>query len=401
MKEKILQGLDRGIEYSLYGILFFVPISKAGPEIFFSFAILFFIINKILKPDFKFFRSPIYLFLALFIGFSALSLINSGPYLKKSFITIFFKWSKYILLFIMTSQHLSTSKRIRNATLIFLFVSGLVAIDGLFQFFTGIDFLRHKPIIQTTEQLRAISASFPHYNDFGAYLIVPLSLISALLVSGKLKKGYNFAILILVIVLIPTFLLTYSRGSWLGFISAVMLMFILSPKPKGFILLFVISAIFVAIIPGIYERLLWALKGGVDNTGRFMLWKAAIDMIKENPFLGKGIGTFMDYCPKYAPNQYQYAHNCYLQIWAETGIFSLISFLGFLVFLLSSGIKTFLKNKSFLLLGLICGVFGFLVHSFLDTDLYSLQLSFLFWTIAGILFSLSQDKNKEKEGGLI
>ncbi len=124
--------------------------------------------------------------------------------------------------------------------------------------------------------------------------------------------------------------------------------------------------------------------GPSGDMDRFKVWQAAFAMIKDHPILGQGIGTFMDNFRKYMPNLIiQYAHNCFLQIWAETGIFSLLSFLGFLVLLFSEWIKAFNKNHNFLILGLLCGIFGFLVHSFFDTDLYSLQLSMLFWFTVG------------------
>ena len=34
--------------------------------------------------------------------------------------------------------------------------------------------------------------------------------------------------------------------------------------------------------------------------------------------------------------------------------------------------------------GLLAGLFGFLVHSFFDTNLYSLPLAVLFWAFAGL-----------------
>jgi len=70
-----------------------------------------------------------------------------------------------------------------------------------------------------------------------------------------------------------------------------------------------------------------------------------------------------------------------MQIWAETGIFSLLSFLAFLTILLVKSIKSANKNKDFILLGLGCGAFGFLVHN----QFYSVQLSFLFWLLAGLI----------------
>jgi O-antigen ligase len=108
-------------------------------------------------------------------------------------------------------------------------------------------------------------------------------------------------------------------------------------------------------------------------------------MIRENPFLGKGIGTFMDHFARYTNIYPAYAHNCYLQIWAESGIFSLLSFIIFIGAVLYSGIKKFLATKDFLLLGFISGLMGFLAHTLFDVDLYSLRLAMLFWVWVGLI----------------
>jgi len=99
-----------------------------------------------------------------------------------------------------------------------------------------------------------------------------------------------------------------------------------------------------------------------------------------------GLGTFMANFSKYLPNlNISYAHNCYLQILAETGIFTLSSFILFAVSLVYLGIKKFLRSRDFVLLGLLSGMVGFLVHSFFEVNLYSLQLAFLFWVWAGLI----------------
>ena len=58
------------------------------------------------------------------------------------------------------------------------------------------------------------------------------------------------------------------------------------------------------------------------------------------------------------------------------------------------GIRISLKNREdefgILLSGLTAGTFGFLVASFFDTQLYSLQLSVLFWTMLGITVAVQR-----------
>jgi O-antigen ligase len=96
----------------------------------------------------------------------------------------------------------------------------------------------------------------------------------------------------------------------------------------------------------------------------------------------------MDYFSRYLPTlNISYAHNCYLQIWAETGIFSLFSFLIFAGSLFWFGIKSFLAKKDYLLIGLLAGISAYLAHAFFDTALYSLPLAFLFWILAGLILA--------------
>lgn len=396
MKGKWIRFFDHLVEYSLYLMIFWIPISKAGIEICSTLAIFAFCLKKILKPDFKFFSKPVNFFLFFFIAFNALSLLNSGPYLKKSLIALIFKWGEYFLIFFLFEDNFSNRRRIRNAIFILLSVSILIGIDGLFQYFFMFDFLRHRGLVALSNGVSAITVAFNHYNDFGAYLIVIFSLVSALFIS-KQRWLVKWVLALMLILFETCLLLTFSRGSWIGLISALFLMLFISRKFKEVVSILSIFILLLITMPIIKERLAFIFKIGGD-ADRFIVWKSAFSMIKENPFLGKGIGTFMDYFSKRVPNlAVQYAHNCFLQIWVETGIFSLLSFLAFVISLLSKGVAAFKKNNNYILLGILCGIFGFLVHSFFDTNFYSLQLSALFWSIAGILaatINLETDVNK-------
>ncbi|MCX5704012.1 MAG: O-antigen ligase family protein [Candidatus Omnitrophica bacterium] len=384
MKERWVSFFDHVVEYSLYAMIFFIPISKAGIEILFSFAIFAFCAKKFLKPDFKSFLRPINFFLFFFIAFNALSLFNSGPYFKKSLISLIFKWGEYFLIFFLIQDTFSSYRRIRNALFILLSFSLVVGIDGLSQYFRNVEFLRHKSLVVVSNGIPAITAAFNHYNDLGAYLLVMLSLALALFIS-KHEWPDRLVLIPLLVLSEACLLLTFSRGAWIGFIFLLLLMVFLSRKFKELIIFSTIFIILLIAMPNTRERLAFIFKISGD-ADRFIVWRSALSMIKENPFLGKGIGTFMDWFSKRVPNLYtQYAHNCFLQIWAEAGIFSLLSFLAFVSVLLSKGIATFKKTNNYMLLGIVCGIFGFLVHSFFDTHFYSLQLSALFWSIAGIL----------------
>ena len=402
--EKIFEVADKIQLYSLYAIAFFIPISMALIESFVGFALLGFIVKKMIVPDFTFIRSRIHFLLLVFYIFCGFSLLNSGQHIDKSFHALFFKWGQYILIFFMVQDALFSGERIKNAARILLFTGCLVAIDGVFQFFCGWEFLRGRKIMVIVDEgVKAITGPFPHYNSFAAYLICPVTVcMTTILSKNEFKfstilknKAIYCGMFLSLFMLLGCSLLTLSRGGWIGLLFAIILILFLSSKRK-FIVAFLSFVILVLIfIPHIRERFLFTFTFNGDAS-RFALWKGAWGMIKEHPLLGNGIGTFMANFSKFTKGLgVQYAHNCYLQIWAETGVFALISFVSFISLLLWQGILSFRKSQDYTVLGLTCAIFGFLVHSFFDNHFYSLQLVVLFWFLAGMLVAVTKNSLKE------
>lgn len=392
-KEKIICGLDEAQQLCLCLILFFLPISSAIIEVFAAGAMLFFILKKLLFPGFNFLRSKLMIPLLCFFVLSSLSLLNSDPYLIKSMKAIIFKWSKYIALFLLVADSFNRRERIKNAIGIIIISSFLVGIDGISQRLFHLEFLRGKNLIEMKPSVFAITASFNHYNSLGSFLVMVLPLMIAFLFAKEMKKKYKVAILFVLAILLMCLFLTFSRGSWVGFVLSLLLMAFLTKRIKAISAVFAVFLTGIMIHPSLRERLLLIFTPSGD-ANRFLLWKAALKMMREHPLIGNGAGTFMDRVKDYNPLQWagQYAHNCFLQMGAETGIFALSSFIIFICFLLYRSVKRFKLTADFVLLGFICGIFGFLVHCFFDVDLYSLQLSYLFWFFTGLTYCLSVQK---------
>ncbi|MDD3375256.1 MAG: O-antigen ligase family protein [Candidatus Omnitrophica bacterium] len=426
-KEKIIKIADKIIEYSIYGLILFIPISKAGVGIFCVLAIVAFFVKKSLCPDFSFIRDnkSIYIFLFLFVVFMAMSLLNSGPYLAKGLRALGGKWVQYIFIFIIVADTLKTSKRIRNAVILMLSVAGLVVLSGYSQKFLGFEVFRGRPLFGGV----AVTGSFENPNDFAAYLVLPAILALSVSIINFKNKIYGFFVPMFVFLSGGALLLTLSRGAWMGFLLGGVLLAIIIKKYRHIFLFLILFLVGIASLPVASARVMntfasvrnsvsnpaGGLVGGlseasaessiIGDPARIAIWRGAIAMIKENPFLGKGLGTFMDRFSQYVPSMggSYYAHNCYLQIWAESGVFSLIAFLCFVGFIFWRSVRfSFLNRQNNL--GLICGgltagLFGFLVHSFLDTQLYSLQLKTLFWVTLGMLQAMSTFLSAEGDKG--
>lgn len=390
MKDKLYNLFSFINEYALYGVLFFIPISISLIEIFVVFMSIGFIGRKLIKPDFKFLRSWPNAFLLLFVFFNAVSILNSGTYINISLNALFGKWMQYAGICIIAQDIIHDSRVFKRGMFVFLFAAALVVLSGLSQYFFGIEFLRNKSMIAMSGGgMPAMTSSFVHYNSFGGYLVVVLSLAIAILLAIGSFDLKAFSLLVFSMFSTAAIILTFSRGSWLA--MAFSFVFIFSFFRKNFRRLMPVFIVIIAmcLFFGFHERLFLALKPGGDSD-RFKYWTTAFKMILSHPFLGVGVGTFMANFQKYAPLpavREAYAHNCYLQIWAETGFFSLASFMAFVGSLFILGIKKILNSKDFLLLGLLSGAAGFLIHSFFEVNLYSLQLAVLFWLWAGLIIA--------------
>lgn len=395
MKDKFYNFCTVIGEYSFYGLLFFLAISNALVEIFVVLAFFGFIGRKIIKPDFKCFKFWPNIFLLLFLFFSALSLFNSGAYLKISLNALFGKWMQYLGICIIVQDGIYNQKIIKRGIAIFLFGATLAVLSGLSQYFFNIEFLRNRSIADLSGGVQAATSSFSHYNSFGGYLVVVLSLVAALLLANNYSMLKINGLSALAILSTMAIIFTFSRGSWLAmFISFIFMSVFSGENIKRLIPVF-LAVIILFLFPAFYERLFLTFKAGGDSD-RFRYWLTAWKMINEHPFFGMGVGTFMANFSKYLPNcNVSYAHNCYLQIWAEAGVFSLISFMLFVSSFIYLGVKKFLASKDLLLLGLLSGAVGFLVHSFFDTNLYSLRLAILFWVWVGLISAYISQKQEE------
>ncbi len=401
-RKRLFAVTETWSEFFLYGFIFFTPLGHAGASVFFGFLALCFVIRKALHPDFSFLKQIEHLWLLLFFILCALSLVNSGPYLEKGLKALFFKWGGFMLVFLFVREALAEAARRRRVGWAVLIAAAIIGLDGLFQFLTGADLFYGRPIFELPPPFyQAMTAVFKNSNDLASYLVLGTSVALGFSVEATTRRS-GWIFWLLTVLLSTCLLLTFSRGAWAGFFLGALLMALISRRWKA-----LLPGLFLLAIPVLLHfsasgQVALDLSFGTGKqtsglSGRSELWGMAMQLIRENPFLGKGIGTFMDYSgQRLLTMAANYAHNCYLQIAAESGIPSLVAFLLFLGTLFVKGIQAFRKNHDPLLLGLLGGLFAFSIHSAFDTQFYSVAQSFLFWSMLGLLAAASQGVSPEK-----
>lgn len=390
-REKILNIIDKCAFFFFIVLAIFIPISNAGIESSFGFILLCFIARIILKKptgqDFKaFFKNRVNFYLLIFYLAMGLSILASGSLWTRSLRAWIAKWGEGVLLFYCAQVFLD-KRQIKIILLVMIASVFLLSIDGIYQRLAGLDFIRGNSLETTNSGDLAATGTFGHYNGFAAYLSVLLFVIIGFL--GHVKRFWQKLPLFLVFLLVSAnVILTLSRGAWVSLLITCLFLLIFSGNKKNalFFLLFLVG--FTCVIfsaPLIRERFLTIVEKGGD-ADRLRVWKSALVMFRESPLLGKGIGSFGQLVGNY--HRYivpQYTHNCYLQILAETGLLGFVSFIWFLGEIVHKGFRKLKQKHDSLFFGLFFGLLVFLVHSFFDTQLFTLSLSILFWFLASFV----------------
>ncbi len=131
-------------------------------------------------------------------------------------------------------------------------------------------------------------------------------------------------------------------------------------------------------------RMLTLIDPETAGLTRFLIWEQTWEIIKESPWLGKGLGVFGLVFPAHQNPLDTSAgfmvHNDYLQIWLEAGLPGLVFLLAIYVSALVLFIRVlrrqrFGKARVIEIAGLFCGLLVVAMHSFVNFNLYILPTS--------------------------
>jgi len=387
-KKKTLGLIDRLGFFFFCVLAWILPISGAGIEICFGFIYLCFLAKFFIERPNRvkikeFFLDRINLAVLIFYLCIGLSVLISGPYIKHSLRVWFSKWGEGVLFFYFAQIFLN-KQRIKRVLTVFLASAFLLSVDGIYQWVYGVDFVRGFDLTYVEGEFSAVRATFSHFNNFAGFITVMFLIGLAFLV--KIKKFWiKFILVILLALLAINLTLTHSRAGLISLLIGLtpFLVFLANRKYRVKITLaFMLFGVIFVSLPFSAKILAdFILRA---DAGRIQIWKAGVSMFLDSPLLGKGLGNFMKYTSDYGLVPL-YAHNCYLQLLAESGLIGLISFLWFLAEIISRGIKRVITEKNPLFLGLFFGLLVYLFHAFFDTHLYSFKLSMFFWLIASFV----------------
>ncbi len=365
----------------------------------------------------------------------------------------FFKLLEWTYAYFILIECINSRKRLKILMIFFVLSSTIVNFNGLVQYLMGKEFIFGKELLTGR-----VSSSFNHPNDFAGYLVVLIPLLFSFLwhYPGGARNRWggieiikqrnpsrirllHFLFLILFILALFNMGHTFSRGAWLAFF--VTLLYLGIQRGKLVVIPLMIIVVFLSYFsPKLDEirnvslladensaqreisnqKLKASMFPGQESTsilgnaesrgriflesfknfsgsGRSMFWEDSIMIIRQSPILGMGINTYS----QVAKGKGGYPHNCYLQITAEMGLIGLFAFLWLITLLFIESHRRFYKIDDaylfFVHSGMLAGLLGFLVHSFVDTNFYSVQLGNLMWVAMGIIVAAQKINQRLKD----
>lgn len=344
---------------------------------------------------------------ALAPGLEAAQSLSFDPYSTRLIVV------QLVALFIYFAAALAfidSPRRLRLVTNTIIIFGFALAIFGLIQsFVTPSKIYGIKELAQSTS-----FGPFINRHHFAAYMEMALALPTALLLSGAVGKEkrilYIFAAALMAVALV----MTNSRGGIISLVAETGFLFIVTAgrgerrrdggEKKGSARSLMLRAglafaLLLAIFSGVVffggEEVLSRFIGTVNSddptTGRVHFWRGTIEIIRDHPFIGTGLGSFgvayTLYDTRNGLYRLEQAHNDYLQVLSDAGIVGALLGLTFLMILFRSGFIRRETDDPFrrgVTTGALAGCFAVLVHSFFDFTLHTTANALLFLTLCAL-----------------
>jgi len=317
-----------------------------------------------------------------------------------------------VVYFAAALAFIDSPRRLRLVARLVIIFGFTLAVYGLMQ-----HFVNPRTIFFVREPSQAEPFG-PYINrhHFAGYMELALAMPLGLLFAGAVERErvmlYAFASAIMAIALV----MTNSRGGMLSMVCEILFLATVAATVRrrgndeekadagarvraaavrvglGFAM---IVAVFFGVLyfggDEAFSRLAGTVNSADPTTGRAHFWQGAVDVIKDHPILGAGLGAFGAVYPRYDTANGMYkleqAHNDYLQILSDAGVVGAALGLAFVVALFAMAFRrmqTHDKIRRGIALGALAGCSGNLVHSFFDFTLHTTANALLFLVLAAL-----------------
>lgn len=343
------------------------------------------------------------------------------------------RWLTYLLFTGAAIPYAANARRFRlflyTTMAASLVVSGYAVSQALgYDFFTWETFAFE-------QNVRRVCSTMGNPDFLAGYLaaILPVTFSLVLTQRGRSRLWLGGLFVLQVLALI----LSYSRGGWIAvFVSFILFFSLLTYinwirepvlfKPVISLRTAIGSLAIVMAFGFILTVTLWheisaavyrftQLGEGHSVTTRTYFYQGAWDMWRARPFTGHGIGMFGIHFPDFRALKLSlqlpffewnldHAHNEFLEILSETGLIGLLLYLGVIGIgwhWIWRGLRKNRTRANVVLIGLLCGIAGTLIHNLFTVTLRHTPSAFLLWSFLGVGVGYARSQVHIKEISLL
>ncbi len=307
---------------------------------------------------------------------------------------------QYILWYFVIIQLLKDTKGAKRLCLIFVIVVSLMAIHGVYQYIIGVEMPAGWVDSKEAGVRTRVFSILTSPNILGSLLTLALPLtLSFGVISKNIKTKSLFYFLALMMVGCLVF--TFSRGAWIGFGVAILVYVFLKDK-RLLVPVIILGLLAVVLVPGIANRITYMLSPEYIESslrgGRLVRWITGLQILKGTPLFGVGLGHFggavainneLSYLVGTEMVETFYMDNYYLKTAVETGLFGLFAFVMLMYQIIVNGLRTIRittdKVSKELEIGIFAGLFGVIVHNFVENVFEVPMMTSCFWLLVAVL----------------
>ena len=402
----ILQKIDWFIGINIFLVIFSSTVAQSDTIGYFAlFSIILTVIKLLTKTGEKFELN--WADKLLLIYFIVVIVSVAGSSLLYLSLKGFFKTATYLGFYISVVHYLKDNKdKIKWIFLSFALCACYETVFAFLQNFGAVEEIsgwQDMSHLNPEEVMTRVYGTIKPFNPnlFGGYM---LSIIPAFLTIPIINKKLLPIAIITGGLSCIAMILTGCRGAYIGFFFMLITLIcitykLLEPKFQKIFTTFVgilavMSSIIIVSITSLRARIfsIFAMRSDSSNSFRFNVYHSCIQMFKDNWLLGIGCGNqnFREIYGLYMKTGFDAlsAYNIYLETAVESGIFALITFIGFLGVNILKAIKYIFSTKTkdtIFVLAALLSIIGMLTHGFVDTVFFRPQIQFTFWIMVGII----------------
>lgn len=329
-------------------------------------------------------ETPFILPISLLIIAGILSLINSTSALFsfKSILNIIL----YSLLYIVIVNNVKRDRQIKTMLISALLSGVITSIYCLVQYF-GLDPITHtvNPVQPNIGSYRT-TGFLDNPDVISGYLVI-LSIVALSMFFTSTRLALRIFSFSAFLFITSITIMIHSVAPIFGLLIAFVFFTVfarshLSSRLKiglAVILIFFIGAgFFTGKFGSIMNRVSSLYEGFQDlSSDRLLMWRTAVEMIKDKPVVGIGIGMYkvkffeyrdrvLDKIPYFGVyEKEEQAHNEYIQLWAEMGTIGIIAamwlIIGYFIYAFKSKIKN--PKSKLITIGLVSGIVAILIDA--------------------------------------